>query len=314
MKPFLRRLLLFLPVALVGYVLLLCLFGDLGWVRTAVTRMGEEGHLNSRVKDIRHYHNVDILFLGSSHCYRTFDTRFFAAHGYTSFNLGSSNQTPIQTYVLLSRYLDSLNPKQVIFEVHPDIMRNDGVESAVNLLCNTPLTPQATRMAFSLHNMKVFNTWLYAVYSQKVCHRLERFHEDTLIRAYRYIPGGFCEVDTNEFVRKRYPPTTLTIAPRQLRALRQCIQLFRDRHIPYTLVEIQDAYQLRRSFTNHPWFEQQMSALGPYHYQILPMVDTVHFFNSNHLDKPGIQLYNQHLLAYLDAHPITPSPQNPKEP
>ena len=315
MRKLFRRLLLFLPVALMGYVLLLCLLGDLGWVRTAVTRMGEEGHLNSRVKDIRNYHDVDILFLGSSHCYRTFDTRFYAAHGFTSFNLGSSNQTPVQTYVLLSRYLDSLNPKQVIFEVHPDIMRNDGVESAVNLLCNTPLTLQSTRMAFSLCNMKVFNTWLYSLYSQKVCHRLERFHEDTVIRAYRYIPGGYCEVDTNEFVRKRYPKTTLTIAPRQLRALQQCIQLFRDRDIPYTLVEIQDAYQLRSTFTNHPWFEQQMSALGPYHYEILPLVDTIHFFNSNHLDKPGIELYNQHLLTSLlsdTVHTVQPTPKQQK--
>ena len=112
MKKILRRLLLFIPVALLGYVLLIWLLGDLGWVRCAITRMGEEGHLNSRVKDIRNYHNVDILFLGSSHCYRTFDTRFYNANGYTCFNLGSSNQTPIQTYILLSQYLDSINPKQ----------------------------------------------------------------------------------------------------------------------------------------------------------------------------------------------------------
>lgn len=301
MKKFVRRLLFFLPVAFISYVLLIWIMGDLGLVRTAITRMGEEGHINSRVKDIRNYHDVDILFLGSSHCYRTFDTRFYAANGYTCFNLGSSNQTPIQTYVLLSQYLDSLNPSQVIFEVHPDIMRNDGVESAVNILCNTPLTCQTTQMAFSLHNMKVLNTWLYAIYNQKICHRLESFREDTLIRAFRYIPGGYCEVDTNEFVRKKYPRTTLTINPKQLEALKKCLQLFHDRNIPYTLVEIQDAYQLRKSFTNHSWFEEQMSALGPYHYEILPMVDTIHFFNSNHLDKPGIELYNQHLIDYLNS-------------
>lgn len=315
MKKFIRRLSLFLPIAAAGYVLLLCLLGDLGWVRAAVTRMGEEGHLNSRVKDIRNYKEVDILFLGSSHCYRTFDTRFYTANGYTCFNLGSSNQTPMQTYVLLKQYLDSLSPRQVVFEVHPDIMRNDGVESAVNLLCNTPLTGDATRMAFSLHNMKVFNTWLYAVYSQKLRHRLETFREDTVIRSYRYIPGGYCEVDTNEFVRKHYPPTALTINPRQLAALKQCLQLLRDRDIPYTLVEIQDAYQLRKSFTNHEWFEQQMAALGPYIYEILPMTDTIHFFNSNHLDKPGIEMYNRFLLTRLSKErPQSDTCRTPRRP
>lgn len=311
MKKFLHRLLLFLPVALTGYVLWLWLLGDLGWVRTAATRMGDEGHLNSRVKDIRNHHDVDILFLGSSHCYRTFDTRYYAAAGYRCFNLGSSNQTPIQTYVLLHQYLDSLNPKLIVFEVHPDIMRNDGVESAVNLLCNTPLTYEATRMAFSLNNMKVLNTWLYAVYNQKIRHRLEHFREDTLIGNYRYIAGGYCEVDTNEFVRRRYPRTAITIAPKQLEALKKCLWLLRERDIPYLLVEIQDAYQLRKSFTNHTWFEEQMSALGPYHYEILPMEDTIHFFNSNHLGQCGIELYNEHLLPYIAAHYLS-TPSNPR--
>ena len=90
MKKLLKRIALFLPTALVSYLLLLWFLGDLGWVRTGITKMGNTGHLNGRIKDIRNYHDVDILFLGSSHSYRTFDTRFYEARGYSCFNLGSS--------------------------------------------------------------------------------------------------------------------------------------------------------------------------------------------------------------------------------
>lgn len=304
MKKLLCRISTFVPLAAVGYLLLICLMGDLGWVRTGITTMGEAGHLNSRVKDIRHYHDVDILFLGSSHCYRTFDTRTFNEAGYTCFNLGSSNQTPMQTYVLLQQYLDSLNPRQVIFEVHPDIMRNDGVESAVNVLCNVPLTGEAVKMALRTHNMKALNTLIYATYSQKIRHRLDTFAEDTLIGHYRYIPGGFCEVDTCEFEIKQYPKKELTINSQQLMALKKCLAMMDERHIPYLLVETQDAQQLRTTYTNHEWFEQQMAALGPYHYAVLPMVDTVHFFNSDHLGKPGREMYNAYLIEYLITNDI----------
>ena len=301
MKRLLKHTILFALVAIVAYPVLLCLLGDLGWVRTARTEMANRGFLNSRIKDIRNYHNVDVLFLGSSHCYRTFDTRFYRSHGISCFNLGSSNQTPVQTYVLLKAYLDSINPRFVVFEVHPDIMKNDGIECAVDLLMNTPMTCEATKMAWRTGNMKVINTWLYSLYNQKVCHRLECFHEEPTMDDAEYIPGGYVEINTKEFERKRYSRHNLFIRPEQMEALKQCLNLLKERDIPYMLVEVQDAYQLRSAFKNHEWFENKMKALGPYRYKLLPLVDTVRFCNSNHLFKPGIELFNQDFVVDLKA-------------
>ena len=301
MKRLIRNTALFALVAIPAYLLLLCLLGDWGWVRTARTNMGNRGFLNSRIKDIRNYRNVDVLFLGSSHCYRTFDTRFYRSQGISCFNLGSSNQTPVQTYVLLKAYLDSINPRFVVFEVHPDIMKNDGIECAVDLLMNTPMTCEATKMAWHTGNMKVINTWLYSLYNQKIRHRLESFHEEPTMDDAEYIPGGYVEINTKEFERKRYSRHNLFIRPEQMEALKQCLNLLKEHNIPYMLVEVQDAYQLRSAFKNHEWFENKMKALGPYRYKLLPLVDTVHFCNSNHLFKPGIKLFNQDFVVDLKA-------------
>lgn len=313
MKKFVHNLLLFLPVALVGYLLSLCLLGDLGWVRTGRTQMGGSGHLNMRVKDIHNYHDVDVLFLGSSHCYRTFDTRFYRSKGLSCFNLGSSNQTPMQTYVLLRQYLDSLNPQLVVFEVHPDIMDHDGVESAVDVLANVPLSRDAIRMAWTSRNMKEINTCLYSLYSQKVCHRLERFHEDSVSGTSVYVPGGFVYNTHKCFEVKHYPHTALSIKAAQMEALKRCIALFEERGIRYLLVEVQDAEQLRTTIVNHPWFERQMSALGPYYYEVLPLVDVRHFENSQHLWGDGVRFfnrwfYNDVLLSdYIETNLLIPS-------
>ncbi len=300
MKRLLKKTILFTLVAVVAYLMLLCLLGDLGWVRTARTEMKNRGFLNTRIKDIANYHNVDVLFLGSSHCYRTFDTRFYRSHSISCFNLGSSNQTPIQTYILLKQYLDSLNPKFVVFEVHPDIMKNDGIECAVDLLMNVPMTCEATRMAWKTGNIKVINTWFYALYNQYICNRLQHCKEDSVMDDALYVPGGYVEIRRKEFVRKNYSRHNLTIRPEQMEALKKCLNLLKERDIPYMLVEVQDAEQLRSAFKNHEWFERKMKALGPYRYKVLPLVDTVHFCNSNHLFIPGIELFNNDFLPDLE--------------
>ena len=298
-RHFVGRTLLFALVACVGYILLLCLFGDLGWARTGNFKAGNQGHIFTRMKEAREYHDIDVLFLGSSHCYRTFDTRFYEANGIHCYNLGSSNQSPIQTRVLLDAYLDSLHPKFVVFEVHDDIMRNDGVESAVDMLINVPITAEASKMAWGLKNMKVLNTWAYSLYNQKVMHRLDNFVEDSVIFNFRHVRGGFLENDSCNFVKRNYARKDLTIQPKQLKALKQCLAMLDERDIPYLLVETQDALQYRKSVKNHEWFEKQMSALGPYYYEVLPLVDTLHFFDSYHFNKEGVRIFNEHFINIL---------------
>jgi hypothetical protein len=181
-------------------------------------------------------------------------------------------------------------------------MNNDGVECAVDMLANVPLTCEMTRMAWKMKNMKVVNTWLYALYNQKILDRLAHFEEDSVIKDAAYVPGGYVEINARRFEVKRYPRKRLTIRPEQMEALKKCTEMLKEREIPYLLVEVQDAEQLRKTFLNHDWFEKQMQALGPYRYKILPMEDRVHFANSNHLYKPGIEMFNKDLIEELDHY------------
>ena len=45
-------------------------------------RIGSSGHMYSRLLEVKSYGRVDLLFLGSSHTYRGFDTRIFSKYGY----------------------------------------------------------------------------------------------------------------------------------------------------------------------------------------------------------------------------------------
>ena len=113
----LKKGLLFAAFAIPAYLVLLLITAN--WApdpfkRNINFRMGSYGHMHSRLKEVRESGQVELLFLGSSHTYRGFDTRLFEAEGWRVFNLGSSSQSHLQTQVLLQRYLQSLRPKLVI--------------------------------------------------------------------------------------------------------------------------------------------------------------------------------------------------------
>ncbi|NHW60088.1 hypothetical protein HA378_33495, partial [Escherichia coli] len=79
----------------------------------------------------------------SSHAYRGFDTRVFSKNGISSFNLGSSSQSPINTQVLLKQYLDRIKPKMIVYEVYAGTLSADGVESSLDMLSNNKIDVNA---------------------------------------------------------------------------------------------------------------------------------------------------------------------------
>ncbi|MDB5083474.1 MAG: hypothetical protein JWN30_360 [Bacilli bacterium] len=62
--------------------------------------------------------NIDVVFLGSSHAYRSFDPFYFdRLLGVNSFNFGHSDQNPIDSYYVLNEVLQYDHPKEVVFEL-----------------------------------------------------------------------------------------------------------------------------------------------------------------------------------------------------
>ena len=162
---FLKKLFLFfiyLSFFYSAFVFLWVVFEPFGIPINVKYLLGAYGHMNSRVKDLASVEDVDVLFVGSSHAYRGFDPRIFSKNGIKSFNLGSSSQTPIQTDILVRRYLNQLDPKLIILEIFPTVVANDGVESALDLIANDKNDLLSLKMAFELKNTIVFNTLIHA--------------------------------------------------------------------------------------------------------------------------------------------------------
>lgn len=263
-----------------------------------------------------------LLFIGSSHCYRTFDTRHYDSLGIRTFNLGSSNQTPMQSLALLRRYLPKYKEIEphlnVVVEIHPDVVGNTGVESAVDIISNTHLDCHVVRMALSLKNIRVFNTLLCASMDRFVCgNPLQKASSkivlpgvydtaDSLLFCYQ--KGGFVEVSNLCWRPTRIAPFTIITDPGQMSALKDIVAMLETQGIPYLFVEVPATKTLYRSYTNHDDFERQIRMLLPDSNLYVNLNDdkrlasllddSTCYFDEDHLNQKGIRLFNMYITYY----------------
>lgn len=304
MKLFLTRTFQFIGFTLVFYLLCVILWGLL--LPSALTkninyRIGSYGHMNSRVKDLKSYGNVDILFLGSSHAYRGFDPRIFQASGINAFNLGSSSQTPIQTELLLDRYLDLMAPKLVIYEVYPGIFSSDGVESAMDIIANDKIDIDAVKMALELNHIKVYNTLIYALFRQ-FSSLDNSFEEDIKKGADTYVAGGFVEKDLAFYVESSNRPSrTWDLSQTQLNSFESMLNNLRENEIPVILVQAPVTDGHYDAYSNNSEVDNYFSLFGDYYNfnELIRLSDNQHFYDAHHLNQIGVEIFNRELLRLL---------------
>lgn len=206
MKNFILSLLTFITCVVIAYPILIAIFGYMApqLFRPNINyQIGAYGHMYSRIKELNRLNGeLDVLFLGSSHAYRGFDTRNFST--LKSFNLGSSSQTPIQTQTLLYRYFDKLSPKIVIYEVYPGTFSADGTESSLDIIANDINDVYSVKMALKVNNIKVYNTLMYGFISDMFGLN-SSFSESYKKDEDQYIRGGFVEREIEHYKNVKIP-------------------------------------------------------------------------------------------------------------
>lgn len=262
--------------------------------------IGCYGHLNTRVKEIPNYKDVDLLILGSSHAYRGFDTRVFEKHGLSAFNLGSSSQSPIQTNVLLNQYLDHLNPKLVVLEVYAGTLGIDGVESSLDLAANNKMDWNYIKTLADLKNIRSVNSAIYGSF-REVFGLNDNFVEDLIQAEDKYVKGGFVETEFRQNPLNNEKSQAWEINPTQIKYLERNIELLNDKNIPFILVQAPITNKLYQAKTNNEEVDQLLSKLGHYkNFQgDLELNDTLDFYDSNHLNQPAVERFNAYFLNYL---------------
>lgn len=305
MKNFLKRNLLFTCFFLLFYSGCVFLWGELfstDLTKNLSYQLGAYGHLNRRVKDLRTYSDIDVLFLGSSHAYRGFDPRIFIRDGIKSFNLGSSAQTPIQTEILLKKYLDSLNPKLVVFEVYPRTLSSDGVESALDLIGNDKIDYLTIKMAIELNHIKVYNTLIFKIV-RYLLHLDSDYVEPVQKGEDTYVKGGFVEKKISFYNKKEaYSLKKWKLVGYQKKAFERILKKLKKLNINVILVQAPVTKEYYSSYSNNSEIDSYFKTLAAYYNfnNILKLPKTLFFYDSHHLNQDGVEIFNKALLTIIE--------------
>ncbi len=302
MKYFIKTSFLFLILFISSYIILIILFGDYAPVlfkKNLNYKIGSYGHMFSRISELKDRKNVDILFVGSSHSYRGFDTRIFKEYDFETFNIGSSSQSPIQEELLLNQYLDKLNPKLVVFEMFPQIFESDGVESGLDILANNSIDLNSLIMCLKINNIKLYNTMLYGLYRQLRGVK-NVFKEEIVKNEDLYVAGGYVEREISYYPtpKNKIKHDEYKLNKQQVKTFKNILQTLSSKKIKYILVQAPITKSLYNSYPNNNQIDSIFNSWGTYYNfnKILNLKDSL-FYDSHHLNQNGVKEFNH---AFID--------------
>lgn len=304
MKRFITSILLFIPFIILVYILGVFIVGRFFPANLKPNinyRICSYGHMYSRLQEAETTQNVDVLFLGSSHAYRGFDTRIYSENSIKTFNLGSSSQTPIQTQVLLNRYLNNLNPKTVIYEVFPETFTMDGVESSIDIIANDKNDMESIKMALTINNIKTYNTLIYGLIQD--CFNLNKNMQEPLVKGDdTYIPGGFVEKEMQFFKPVTIDTLHWAFNEKQFEAFEEVLSLLKSKNIKIILVYSPITKAYYNAVKNNDEFDKLMMQYGTYfnYNTILNLNDSLHFYDEHHLNQNGVKIFNETILELVE--------------
>jgi hypothetical protein len=267
---------------------------------------GGYGHTLERFRDLENYGDIDLLFIGSSHCYRSFDPRIFASSGLTSFNMGSTSQSPLNTYYLLNEYLNDLKPQLVIYEVYFPIFEGNGLESFYDLLANVPLSTEVVKMGLATRHPHAVNAITARLLSFSNKH-LSDIHQKG-ISGDNYVSGGFVSSKLVLADSSFGEPRFLDIEKMQLSYLKKVIRLVREGGSDIMLVVAPMPDEWLANMMNYGEVSDKIQSIAdqmsvPYYdFNRIVKLDTYrHFSDTDHLNASGVEVFNCVLIDTLSS-------------
>lgn len=253
---------------------------------------GETGHIYTRLKEIETIDSIDILFLGNSTAYRNFDPRIFQKHNIKIFVLGSSSQTPIQTEVLLKRYLKNISPKYVVYAVSNMIFSSNGLESAIDINSNDQIDYNSLKMATTINHPRLYNSLIFSTFKEFLN---EPYTEPLVKDGELYISGGFVESDVCFYKKESEIEVEMPkeFNKKQLKSFNNIIEILEQEKIKYTLISIPFVSKYNFEENNNSEFQSFISNYNYYNLSNVEMNDTLHFYDNFHLNQIGVEHFNE---------------------
>jgi hypothetical protein len=291
-------------VALVGYVGVLYALckvkvgGNALVYRTSDVYNLKGGNTYRKFREYDPARRYDVIVIGSSHAYRGYDPAIFREHGISMYNLGTSAQTPINTYAILKEYISKENAGLVLLDCYENAMTTEGLESTADLSQNITSDAAVLRMFSAIRDPRILN--MFAI--RKLMANEPPAYVDSF-----YVEAGFStKTDSVKGIIDYRLNVPLALGEHQPDHLVKCIRYCQEQGIPIVLVTHPSPMAADRS--RHEAFRTVIDSISKalrvdyldYAFDHgLPLHDRNHYYDHNHFNHAGVRVFNPQLIGDL---------------
>jgi hypothetical protein len=314
MKRLVRTLLIFGLTSLLMY---LSLFSVLYFIRVGNVpiifrstqgNVFEGGLTYKKFEEFNPEEKYDIIVLGSSHAYRGYDPAIFASYGYKLYNLGSSAQSVLASYVIARNYIHHDNCRVVIIDLYDRIFKNSSIESLSDVTQNVSSDLAAAELCLRSHDLRAINMYTLRMF----CKFSQPLNKDTL-----NLNHGF-QASEKQLVLPGTPKDADYISNKEtLHYFAKLIRYLHREGIHIVLAEhpLPEVYTVPDS--RHAVFKRDInSIISKYNikwYDLVKdssMTGIQYYADENHLNFRGVKKYNNKLIKMMLADKQLPHLSN----
>ena len=264
------------------------------------------GHTLERFDNFRPETKYDILVFGSSTANRSIDPATFKRKGLIVYNLGTDDQTPLNTEILVKHYVPLAKPKLVILDLYNRVFCQSPYESAADIIQNCNSDKAALNMALQLGDIRGLN--MLAVRMATEDHAPILKFEDTLCNGFRPMKQSI-----NDFSPDNYRYYT---SKKHLDAFEKTLAYLQKKNIPVLLtIQPKPVYYLEQ---NRRDFRKDIEPiLRKYNLSVLELtmpetgLQIVDYADISHLNANGAVKYSEALVRSVQLQKILAENQPP---
>jgi hypothetical protein len=315
MQKFIKKILLFVTLLSISYMVTMFIIVNtklLYLTPNISITTGGYSHNLERFREVSKLdpEAIDVLLLGSSHCYRGFDPRILNTK-FTSFNLGNSAQTPYTSYHLAEQYIQIIKPKKIILEAYWGSLMapSSSIESSIDVISNKHINSADVFMILSQKNVTAINS-LFGNMVFRINHSLDSETQDTF-KGDKYISGGYVQrlsKKNKHIANKEDTGEEIKYNPYQISYLIKLMTLCKVNNIELEVVRAPVTSIAINKITNFHSITQELDSICEVNavkftdycsksaIDDMNLIDSVDFYDLHHLSQTGVTKFNNYYL------------------
>lgn len=298
------RFLIFLAILISGYYLMYFLLFNIKIQNKPIIKALQ----NEIVLQKNVYHKVynefdfnskyDIVFLGSSHCYRCLDPKIFEKENLKVYNLGSSSQTPLNSYSILKKI--KAHTLSILLEVYPVIGDLTGKESFMSMAASNMDFSLVSDMAFELNDLRCYNIL-------SILPILNNYEKTQSYDSIGFYKGYF---ETKDSIKTPIKYESYKLSPKnmdvQLNYIKKIVKLCKESNIKLAFVFA--PVPSEQKVMNEEYYINGITQICAddrmcfFNYGRLHNLNSkMNFCDDDHLNKSGVELFNKRLISEMKS-------------